>query len=54
MKRFRDLIKRPKSTNDSASQSKVSVSSASGARDPVPRNDAASTKSTATSILISS
>ena len=43
VKLIRDLIKRPESANDLASQSKstqVSVSSASGVHDPVPGNDA--------------
>ena len=47
-KLFRDLIKRPKSANDSASQSNstpVSVSSAFDAHDLAPGNDAGGTKS---------
>ena len=56
VKLFRDLIKQPKSANDSAtSQSnstRVSVSSAFGVRDSVPVNDAGSVKSTASSKYI--
>jgi hypothetical protein len=51
-KLFRDLFKRPKSANDLASQSdstRVSVSSAFGAHDPVPGKDAGSAESTASS-----
>ena len=50
VKLFRDLIKRPISANDSASQSNstwVSVSSAFGAHDPVPGNDAGNAEPTA-------
>jgi hypothetical protein len=50
VKRVRDLIKRPKPANDSASQSNsASVSSAFGAHDPVPDNDAGSGEPTASS-----
>ena len=45
VKFFRDVIKRPKTANDSASQSnstRVSVPSAFGAHDPVPGNDVGS------------
>jgi hypothetical protein len=51
-----DMIKRPKS-NDSASQSnltRVSVSSTSGAHDPIPGNDAGSAEPTASSKYIGS
>ena len=54
---FRDLIKRPKSVNDSASQSNlalVSGSSASVAHDPDPGNDAGSTKSRVSSKYLGS
>ena len=51
---FRDLIKRPKPAKDSASQTQVSVSSASGAHDPDTGNDARSTKSIASSKYIGS
>ena len=50
VKLFRDVIKRPKTVNDSASQSnltRVSVPSAFGAHDPVPGNDAGSAEPTA-------
>ena len=43
VKLFRDLIKQPKSVNDSAAQSnstRISASSAFGAHDPGPENDA--------------
>ena len=56
-KLLRDLFKRPKSANDSASQSdstRVSVSSAFGAHDPVPGKDAGSAESTASSKYIGS
>ena len=46
---FRDLIKRPKSANDSASQSnsaRVSDSSTFGTHDPVPAGSAEPTNST--------
>ena len=47
-KLFRDLFKRPKSANDSASHSTgVSVSSAFGDHDPVPGKDAGSVESKA-------
>ena len=51
---LRDLLKKPKSVNDSASQSdstRVSVSSAFGAHDhnPVPGKGAGSAESTASS-----
>ena len=56
VKLFRDLIKQPKSANDSAtSQSnstRFSISSAFGVRDSVPGNDAGSVKSTASSKCI--
>ena len=57
LKTFRGWIKRPKSANASASPSNstlISVSSASGAHDPVPRNDAGSAKPTASSKYIGS
>jgi hypothetical protein len=58
IKRFqvRHLFKRSKSANDSASQSnstRVSFSSAIGAHDPVPGNDAGSAAPTASSKYIS-
>ena len=55
VKLFRDLVKRPKSANNSTSQSnstRVSVSSAFVAHDPVPENDTGSAEPTA-SILSS-
>ena len=55
--KFRDLIKRPKSANDSASESNstlVSVSSAIGAHDPIPGNNAGSVEPTASSKCIGS
>ena len=55
VKLFRNLIKQPKSANDSASQSnstRVSVSSAFGAQGSVPGNDAGSAEPTASSKYI--
>jgi hypothetical protein len=57
LKRARDLIKRPKPANDSASQSNstrfsASVSSALGAHHLVPGNDAGSAEPTASSKYI--
>ena len=58
MKKFlRDLFNRPKSANNSASQSNstlVSVSSASGAHDPVPGYDSGSAEPTTSSKYIGS
>ena len=59
VKRFQDLIKRPKLANDSASQSnasatRVSVSFAFGAQDPVPENDEGNAELTASSKYIDS
>ena len=57
LKPFRDCIERPKSANASARPSnptQVSVSSASGAHDPVPGNDAGSAERTALSKYIGS
>ena len=56
-KRVLDLFKRPKSVNDSASQlnsTRVSVSSASGAHDPLRETDAGSAEPTASSKYIGS
>jgi hypothetical protein len=56
-KRVLDVIRQPKSANDSASQSnstRVSVSSASGAHDPLPGTDAGSAEPTASSKYIGS
>jgi hypothetical protein len=57
VKHLRDLFKRPKPTNDSASQSNsarfsASVPSALGAHDPVPGNDARSAEPTVSSKYI--
>ena len=51
---FRDLFKRPKSANDSASQLNSTGVSAFGAHDPVPGKDAGSAESTASSKYIGS
>ena len=51
---FRDLIKRPKPANDSASQSNPTRTSAFGAHDPVQGNYAGSAEPTASSEYIGS
>ena len=56
VKLFRDLIKQPKSANDSgtnqSNSTRFSISSAFGVHDSVPGNDAGSVKSTASSKCI--